>query len=81
MLKYRNHYKSRTTTKASAPQDRKIEFSDINFDKEKLRKLLATQRKPKNRRYYHVYSDDGVESDDEFSGSSDKEIAKKKKNT
>ena len=84
MLKYRNHYKGRTTRKAPAPaQDRTIKLSDINFDKEKLRNLLAVQRKPKKRCCYDVNSDDGVESGDEFSNSdsenSDKEIVKKNK--
>ena len=69
LLKYRNHYKGRTTNKASAPQDRKIKLIDIEFDKEKLRNLPAVQRKPKKRRYYDVYSDDGVESGDDFSNS------------
>ena len=84
MLKYRNHYKGRTTRKAPAPaQDRTIKLSDINFDKEKLRNLLAVQRKPKKRCCYDVNSDDGVESGDEFSNSdsdsSDEEIVKKNK--
>ena len=83
MLRYRNHYKRRTTNKAPAPQVRKIKLSDINFDEEKLRDLLAVQRKPKKRRYYDVYSDNDVESGDEFSDSdsesSDEEIVKKKK--
>ena len=69
LLKYRNHYKGRTTNKASAPQDRKIKLIDIEFDKEKLRNLPAVQRRPKKRRYYDVYSDDGVESGDDFSNS------------
>ena len=69
LLKYRNHYKGRKINKAPAPQDRKIKLSDIEFDKEKLRNLPAVQRKPKKRRYYDVYSDDGVESGDDFSNS------------
>ena len=83
MLKYRNHYKGLTRNKAPAPRDRKIKLSDINFEEGKLRNLLATQRKPKKRRYYDVYSDDGIESGDAFSDSdrenSDEEIVKKKK--
>ena len=51
----------RTTNKTSASQDRKITVSDIEFNEGKLRNLLAAQRKPKKRRYYDVYSDDGVE--------------------
>ena len=83
MLKYRNHYKGRTKNKAPAPQNRKIKLSDIEFDEEKLRNLLAAQRKPKKRCYYGIYSDDGIESGDEISDSdsesSDEKIIKKKK--
>ena len=56
------------------------------FDEEKLRNLVPAMqnRKPKKRRYYKdVFSDDGIESDDEFSESddesSDEKIVKKKK--
>ena len=75
LLKYRNHYKGRTTNKAPAPQDKKIKLSNIEFDEEKLRNLLTAQRK------HDVYSDDGIESGEKFSESSDEEIVKKKKKT
>ena len=49
LLKYRSHYKGRTTNKAPAPQDKKIKLSDIEFDKEKLRNLLTAQKTLRNR--------------------------------
>ena len=67
LLKYRNHYKGRTTNIAPAPQDKKIKLSNIEFDEEKLRNLLTAQRKH--------------ESGEKFSESSDEEIVKKKKKT
>ena len=73
LLKYRNHYKGRTTNKAPAPQDKKIKLSNIELDEEKLRNLLTAQRK------HDVYSDDGIESGEKFSESSDEEIVKRRK--
>ena len=59
-----------------------IKLSDVKFDDKNLRNLLAVQRKPKTRRYYDVYSDDGGESGNEFreneSDSSNEGIVKKK---
>ena len=49
LLKYRSHYKGRTTNKVPAPQDKKIKLSDIEFDKEKLRNLLTAQKTLGNR--------------------------------
>ena len=84
MLKYRNHYKSRTTNGAP-PQGRKIKLSDVEFDEEKLGSWLAAQRKSKKRCYYNVYSDDGVEFSEEFSESNsdsgDEKIVKKENKT
>ena len=87
MLKYRNHYTGGRTTNKT-PQDRKIKLGDINFDEEKLRNLLSAMlnRKPNKRLYYkNVCSDDGIESNDEFSEDDDEssveEIVKKKKKT
>ena len=45
----------------------------------KKNKTNEAQRKPEKRRYYDVYSDDGVESGDQFSKSGIEEIVKKKK--
>ena len=81
-LKYRNHYKDQTKNEAPAPHDKMIKLSDVKFDDKNLRNLLTAQRKPKIRRYYDVYSDDGGESGNEFreneSESSNEGIAKKK---
>ena len=81
-LKYRNNYKGQTKNKAPAPHDKMIKLSDVKFDDKNLRNLLAVQRKPKTRRYYDVYSDDGGESGNEFreneSESSNEGIVKKK---
>ena len=78
LLKYRNHYRGGRATNKT-PQDRKIKLSDIEFDEEKLRNLLsATQnRKPKKKHFHDVHSDDGIESDDEFSESNHKSSNKK----
>ena len=87
LLKNLNHYKGRPKNKAPVPHDEKIKLSKINikFDKEKLINLLTAQRKPKIRRYYGVYSDDGVKTGEEFgqnnSKSSYEEIVRKKKKT
>ena len=87
LLKYRNHYRGDPAANKN-PQDRKIKLSDIEFDEEKLTNLLSAMqnRKPEKRRYYNdVYSDDGTESENEFSEnddeSSDEEFAKKKNKT
>ena len=87
LLRYRSHYKRGLTAKKT-PQYRKIKLSIIKFDEEKLRNLLSATQiwKPGKRRYYNnIYSDDGMESDNEFSEndgeSSEEKIVKKKKKT
>ena len=85
LLKYRNHYKGRTTNNAPAPQYKKIKLSDIKFCVKNLRNLLTAQKKPKKRCYYDLYSDNSIESGDEFSEndseSNNEEIVKKEKKT
>ena len=79
LLKYRNHYRG-GQTRNKTPQDRKIKLSDIKIDKEKLRNLLSAAqiRKPKKRHYYDdIYSEDGVEPDNEFSENDDESSMKK----
>ena len=73
MLKYRNHFRGGKVANKT-PQDRNIKPIDISFDEEKLINLLSVtqNRKPKKRCYYNdIYSNDGIESDNEFSENND----------
>ena len=86
----KNYLNAETITEAVKQQTRLIKIERLNLAiwrliKKKLRNLPSAMqnRKPKKRCCYNdVYSDDGIESDDEFSKndgeSSNEEIVKKK---
>ena len=81
LIKHRDHFKDRTTSKAPAPQGKKLNLAISSLTK---KDLLVAQRKSKKKCYYDVSSDYGDESGDEFnksdSDSTNEEIVKKKKN-